>query len=53
VGILVHGFGAITLYIVRIMEPFWFVTGLVVSLYLIKVQEAGKMREESLEEVSV
>ena len=34
IGILLHGFGAITFYIVRIMEPFWFIGGLVVSLYL-------------------
>ncbi len=39
-GILLHGFGAITFYIVRIMEPFWFMSGLVVSLYLIKSQKA-------------
>jgi hypothetical protein len=40
-GILLHGFGAITFYIVRIMEPFWFISGLVVSLYLIKVREVS------------
>ncbi len=34
-GLLLHGFGAITFYIVRIMEPFWFVSGLVMALYLI------------------
>jgi hypothetical protein len=39
IGILLHGFGAITFYIVRIMEPFWFISGLVVSLYLIKSQK--------------
>lgn len=36
--ILLHGAGACTLYIVRIMEPFWFVSGLIVSLYIIRVQ---------------
>lgn len=43
IGILLHAFGAPTFYIIRIMEPFWFVTGLVVSLYLLRarqVQEA-------------
>ncbi len=38
-ALIVHGFGAITFYIIRIMEPFWFVTGLIVALYLIKVRE--------------
>jgi hypothetical protein len=38
-GLMVHANGAITFYIIRIMEPFWFITGLVVSLYLIKVNE--------------
>lgn len=33
-GILIHGFGAITFYIVRIMEPFWFFTGLIMFLYI-------------------
>lgn len=50
-GLAMHGFGAITLYIVRIMEPFWFVSGLVVSLYLIKIREVEEARMESLEEV--
>ena len=39
IGILLHGLGTITLYTVRIMEPFWFVTGLIVSLYLIRISE--------------
>lgn len=40
VGLLVHAFGAPTFYIVRIMEPFWFLSGLVMALYLLKVKEA-------------
>jgi hypothetical protein len=32
VGLLVHAIGANTFIIVRIMEPFWFVVGLVVTL---------------------
>jgi hypothetical protein len=32
VGLLVHAIGANTFIIVRIMEPFWFVTGIVVAL---------------------
>ena len=38
IGILIHGFGAITFYIVRIMEPFWFVSGLVMALYIIQLR---------------
>ena len=32
VGLLVHAFGANTFIIVRIMEPFWFLTGIVIAL---------------------
>ena len=32
VGMLVHGIGANTFIIVRIMEPFWFVVGIVIAL---------------------
>ena len=32
VGLLVHAIGANTFIIVRIMEPFWFLTGLVLAL---------------------
>ena len=39
VCILIHAWGSVTFYVIRIMEPFWFVTGLVVSLYLIKTRE--------------
>ena len=39
IGILIHAFGSVTFYVVRIMEPFWFVSGLVVALYLIKVNQ--------------
>lgn len=35
VGLLVHAIGANTFIIVRIMEPFWFLTGLVIALSLI------------------
>ena len=46
IGILLHGFGAITFYIVRIMEPFFFVSGLVVSLYLIMEAEKARLSEQ-------
>jgi len=42
VGILVHSFGTITFYVVRIMEPFWFLTGIMVYLYL-----AEKARQDA------
>jgi hypothetical protein len=32
VGLLVHAIGANTFIIVRIMEPFWFITGIVIAL---------------------
>jgi len=39
IGLFFHGFGSITFYIVRIMEPFWFVTGLIISLYHIRISQ--------------
>jgi O-antigen ligase len=39
VGLLVHAIGANTFIIVRIMEPFWFLTGLVIALAAMKQQE--------------
>lgn len=51
VGILLHAFGSSTFYVVRIMEPFWFISGLVVSLYLIRVRKmAAVARIEDQEE---
>jgi O-antigen ligase len=38
VGLLVHGLGANTFIIVRVMEPFWLLVGLVVSA--IKIEES-------------
>jgi hypothetical protein len=32
VGLLVHAIGANTFIIVRIMEPFWFLAGIIVAL---------------------
>jgi O-antigen ligase len=32
VGLLVHGIGANTFIIVRIMEPFWFLVGIIIAL---------------------
>jgi O-antigen ligase len=40
VGLLVHAVGANTFIIVRIMEPFWFTTGLVISLAALKDETA-------------
>ncbi len=33
-GLIVHSMGTITFYIVRIMEPFWFLTAIIVFIYL-------------------
>jgi len=44
IGLSIHSFGAITFYIVRIMEPFWILTGFIAVLYnlmLKKEQDAG------------
>jgi O-antigen ligase len=41
VGLLVHAMGANTFIIVRIMEPFWFLTGIVIAL--------AAINEESIE----
>jgi O-antigen ligase len=40
VGLLVHAIGANTFIIVRIMEPFWFLTGIVIAL--------SQMNDESI-----
>jgi O-antigen ligase len=40
VGLLVHAIGANTFIIVRIMEPFWFLTGIVISLGAINEEVA-------------
>jgi O-antigen ligase len=40
VGLLVHAIGANTFIIVRIMEPFWFLTGIVVALSAMKVESS-------------
>ena len=39
VGLLVHAIGANTFIIVRIMEPFWFVTGIIVALVASKDED--------------
>jgi uncharacterized membrane protein len=40
VGLLTHAIGANTFIIVRIMEPFWFLTGIVIAL--------SQMNDESI-----
>ena len=45
--LLLHGFGSITFYVVRIMEPFWFISGLVVSLYLMTLRSYSAVESES------
>ncbi len=39
IGMLIHGMGSCTFYVVRMMEPFWFVSGLVAALYNLKLNE--------------
>ena len=38
-GLLVHAFGSNTFIIVRIMEPFWLVTGIVMMIPALEVKE--------------
>jgi len=38
-GLLVHAIGANTFIIVRIMEPFWFVTGIIIALVASKKED--------------
>ena len=45
VGLLVHAIGANTFIIVRIMEPFWFLTGIVIAL--------SQMNDESIHAPSI
>jgi O-antigen ligase len=40
VGLLVHAVGANTFIIVRIMEPFWFLAGIVIALAALKDEDA-------------
>jgi hypothetical protein len=44
IGLLVHAFSAITFYIVRIMEPFWALTGILFAIDCLR-REAEKSRE--------
>jgi len=45
VGLLVHAVGSNTFILVRIMEPFWFVTGLIVMM---PIMEAQTEQEEAI-----
>ncbi|MCR4288647.1 MAG: O-antigen ligase family protein [Candidatus Scalindua sp.] len=48
VCLLVHGIGSNTFIIVRIMEPFWFLMGLVVILYNLEMEKQEKLQSGSL-----
>ncbi|MBD3165370.1 hypothetical protein GF324_02115 [bacterium] len=56
-GLLTHGIGANTFIIVRIMEPFWFLTALVIMLPdMIEKEESmieSKKRQSGLEQLDV
>ena len=45
-GLLVHCFGSNTFIVVRIMEPFWFLMGIVVVLYQIDKKESEVVSNE-------
>jgi O-antigen ligase len=48
VSLLLHAIGSNTFIIVRIMEPFWFLMGLIVVLYYIEQEEHKKLKGGSL-----
>ncbi len=48
ISLLVHAIGSNTFIIVRIMEPFWFLMGLVVVLYNLEMAEQKKLQSGSL-----
>ncbi len=47
-SLLLHSIGSNTFIIVRIMEPFWFLMGLVVVLYNLETDEQNKLQSGSL-----
>lgn len=47
-GLLVHGLGAETFIIVRIMEPFWFLTAVLLSMQIITGSETGRQFKDIL-----
>lgn len=50
IGMLIHGFGSCTFYIVRMMEPFWFISGLIAALYNFKLAEFEQFSRQQAEE---
>jgi Na+/alanine symporter len=48
ISLLLHSIGSNTFIIVRIMEPFWFLMGLVVVLYNIEMDKQNKLQSGSL-----
>ena len=48
ISLLIHSIGSNTFIIVRIMEPFWFLMGLVVVLYNIELDEQNKLQSGTL-----
>ena len=53
VGLMVHGLGANTFIIVRIMEPFWLLVGLVVSGMYLESKSSEKKEEVTAEPESL
>ena len=45
VGLAVHGIGANTFIIVRIMEPFWFFVGIIAAIPMLVRQRADRSHE--------
>ncbi len=49
VSLLLHSIGSNTFIIVRIMEPFWFLMGLIVVLYYIEKGERDELKSRPIE----
>ena len=53
IGLLFHSIGSNTFIIIRVMEPFWFLAALVVSLPKLLVREKISQHDDAIEDGSV
>jgi len=49
IGLCTHALTANTFIIIRIMEPFWFIAGIVVMLPQLKKEDAGEVEDQKLQ----
>lgn len=48
-GLLFHSLTANTFILIRVMEPFWFMTGVIVALPQVRLEESGLVPEKKVE----